>query len=300
MSDADPDADRSDADRHDADADAAGVAGLLRGAVDSHVHSVPDVIPRRVDDLELVERAAAAGMAAVVLKCHHASTAGRAATLNRVRPGVTAVGSVTLNHAVGGLNPRAVEAALAMGARVVWMPTKDAAHHRARLGGSGGIVAVEDGKPRRELADVLKLIADADAVLATGHLAPEESRAVAHEALAAGVRRVSVTHPEWVHTAVPVAVQRELAATGRVWFERCLVSCQPDLPGRVPFATIVAQTRAVGPATTVAATDFGMPQYAPPADGMRDLIARLLAAGFAPAEVRTMTRDNPKRMLGLP
>ena len=39
-------------------------------------------------------------------------------------------GSIALNSMVGGLNPSAVDLALAMGAKVVWFPTISAPHHQ--------------------------------------------------------------------------------------------------------------------------------------------------------------------------
>jgi hypothetical protein len=273
------------------------VDGLLRGAIDCHVHSFPDVIERRLDDLELVEQARAAGMRALVLKCHAFSTCERAYVLNRVFPDFRVFGGIVLNDTVGGFNPRAVEAALKMGALQVWMPTKSAANHRHHLGGGGGLAVLDGGRLRAEVRDVLRLVADADANLATGHLSPEESRILIGEALALGVRRVSVTHPEWGVTAMPVPMQQELARTGAVFFERCLACTQPDVPQHVSFGHIVGQIRAVGPATTVAATDYGMPQYPEPVAGMRALVRQLLAAGFTEREVRLMVQDNPARLL---
>ena len=286
---------------------------LLRGAVECHVHSFPDVVDRKVDDLDLVEQARAAGLRALVLKSHVCSTCERAYLLNRLQPDVRVLGGVVLNDTVGGLNPRAVEAALEMGARQVWMPTKSAANHQQHYGVRGGLSIFADaglsaapGGSRvngstlqPEVLDIVRLVADADAVLATGHLAPEESRVLIEEALAAGVRRVSVTHPEWGVTAMPIDVQQDLARHGYVYFERCLVSIERDLHGHVPFETIVRQIQMVGVETTIVATDYGMPQYPAPVDGLRDYLARLLAAGFDEAAIRRMAQDNPARLLGL-
>ncbi|HKZ25788.1 MAG TPA: DUF6282 family protein, partial [Acidimicrobiia bacterium] len=43
---------------------------ILRGAIDTHIHSSPDVLPRRQADREVVADADTAGMAAIVLKNH--------------------------------------------------------------------------------------------------------------------------------------------------------------------------------------------------------------------------------------
>jgi hypothetical protein len=272
-------------------------SNLPNGAIDTHVHSFPDVIARKLDDIELVEQARAAGMSALVLKCHHACTCARAYLLNRFFPDFRVFGGIVLNETVGGFNPRAVEAALKMGATQVWMPTKSAANHRTHLGGRGGLTVLKGARLREDVTVILRQVAEADAILATGHLSPEESRVLVEEALAAGVKRISVTHPEWGVTAMPVAVQRKLAPSGAVFFERCLVSTQPDLEATVPFETIVDQIRAVGVDTTIAATDYGLPQLSAPVDGLRDYASRLLQSGFAAADVRRMMRDNPARLL---
>ncbi|HXQ81949.1 MAG TPA: DUF6282 family protein [Opitutaceae bacterium] len=274
-------------------------AEILTGAIDTHVHSSPDVIPRKLDDLELVEQARAAGMAGLVLKCHHACTCGRAYLLNRFFPDIRVFGGIVLNAAAGGFNPRAVEAALKMGATQVWMPTKSAANHQRHLGGRGGLTIFDGARLRDDVALILRQVAEADAILATGHLSPEESRVLVDEALAAGVSRISVTHPEWGVTAMPVAVQQKLASSGSVFFERCLVSTRPDLQATVPFETLVGQIRAVGVATTIAATDYGLPQLPTPLEGLADYAERLLQSGFSAADVRRMVRDNPARLLGL-
>lgn len=119
-------------------------ARLLRGAIECHVHSFPDVVGRKLDDLELVEQARAAGLRAIVLKSHVCSTCERAYLLNRLQPDVRVLGGVVLNDTVGGFNPRAVEAALEMGARQIWMPTKSAANHQQHYGARGGLSVFMD------------------------------------------------------------------------------------------------------------------------------------------------------------
>jgi Family of unknown function (DUF6282) len=56
---------------------------LLDEAVDTHVHSAPGLIPRKLDDIALAQAALAAGMAAIVLKNHFFTTTLRADSSNR-------------------------------------------------------------------------------------------------------------------------------------------------------------------------------------------------------------------------
>lgn len=273
---------------------------LLRGAIDTHVHSYPDVRPRRHDDIELVERARAAGMRAVLIKSHLFPTGERAYLLNRIFPDFRVFGGIALNDTVGGFNAGAVDVALRMGAVMVWMPTNSAANHARHLGGAGRLGVSDDGRRlRAEVVAVLERVAEHDAILGTGHLSPDESALVVREAWAIGVRRVVATHPEWGVTAISVEQQRRWAGTGHVWFERCLVSTEPTLPMAVPFATVVEQIHAVGCETTVLATDYGLKSLPAPVDGLAYYAAALLEAGVAEADVRLMLQDNPARLLHL-
>src|SRR3984885_15689407 len=81
----------------------------LEGGYDLQVHVAPDVIERRIDDLDLSREFLAHGLRGFVLKSHYVQTGERAKVVCKAVPGIAAFGAITLNHAVGGLNPVAVE-----------------------------------------------------------------------------------------------------------------------------------------------------------------------------------------------
>src|ERR1700676_1604378 len=83
----------------------------LEGAYDLQVHVGPDVIARRIDDIDCAREFLAHGMKGFVLKSHYIQTGERAQVVTKAVPGSTVFGAVTLNHSVGGLNPVAVERA---------------------------------------------------------------------------------------------------------------------------------------------------------------------------------------------
>ncbi|MGZ4676327.1 MAG: DUF6282 family protein, partial [Acidimicrobiia bacterium] len=96
----------------------------LSGAADLHAHFGPDPHrSRSVTGLEAAEQAAAAGHAAIVLKSHDTPSAGLAAALDPIVDGVHVFGGICCDREVGGMNPAAVEVALRLGARIVWLPT---------------------------------------------------------------------------------------------------------------------------------------------------------------------------------
>src|SRR5579862_9022985 len=103
----------------------------IEGGYDLQVHVAPDVIERRIDDIDLGHEFLKHGLKGFVLKSHYFPTAERASVVAKAVPGIRAYGALTLNHSVGGLNPVAVELAGRSGCRIVWMPTVDAANETA-------------------------------------------------------------------------------------------------------------------------------------------------------------------------
>src|SRR5579871_6142613 len=103
----------------------------LQGAYDLQVHVAPDVIERRIDDLDLAKEFLGRGLKGFVLKSHYFPTAERASVVTKAVPGIAAYGAITLNHSVGGLNPVALELAGRSGCKVVWFPTVDAQNETA-------------------------------------------------------------------------------------------------------------------------------------------------------------------------
>src|SRR5215475_11183127 len=97
----------------------------LAGAADLHCHFGPDAHrSRSVDAFEAARDAAAAAHTAVVLKSHDAPTASLAWAVQRdVGDAVSVFGGICCDREVGGMNPAAVEVALRLGARIVWLPT---------------------------------------------------------------------------------------------------------------------------------------------------------------------------------
>ena len=270
----------------------------VSGLIDMHIHTAPDIRPRSLDDVDAAGEAAAAGLRAIVLKSHVTLTADRATIAQKAVPGVQVLGGLALNDPIGGLNPAAVEVALRLGARVIWMPTISALNHAHFHGGAKGITILRpDDSLQPVLYEIFALIAQADAVLATGHLSVREIRVLVSAAQEAGVRKIVVTHPEVPWVDMPAVVQEELRDRG-VYFERCFVSTTPE-GGGVPLARLMEDIRRVGMASTVLATDFGQAGNPRPVEGLRAYIAILLAEGFTERDIQVMVRENPARLLGL-
>jgi len=299
-------------------ADRETIEGLLKGTFDTHVHSAPDVLPRRFTDIDLARLARERGFGGFVLKSHHACTADRATLIREMFPGVHVYGAIALNNPVGGLNPAAIDVAARLGARVVWLPTVDSANEQASIAGqtdesklpywmsiarelrAAGIagrfltVTDGDGKVTTETHQCLDVIAKYDMVMATGHISPPEFEPVIRAAREAGVRRIIVTHPEFPTTHLDVEQQKALQRYD-VYFERCFTT---PYTNKCSWEETLANIRAVGPSSTIVATDLGQTTNPGLEEGFHIYIDKMLAAGFSEAEVKQVTQHNAAALLG--
>lgn len=272
---------------------------LLRGAIDIHVHADPDpYAARRLDARATAARAREAGMAGIVLKSHEYPTQPLAWALDREFDGIAVHGGVALDWGVGGLNPDAVEIALRIGGRVVWMPTFDARHWRGWRPGAcnsarEGIAVLDaDGALDPVCHDILDLIAAHDAVLASGHLSPDETAALLGAALERGVRCV-ITHASfWT----PLELQRAIAARGG-YVEQCAIAVA-GADGEAAWPDLLRQVREVGPERVILSSDHGQAANPEPAAALGRFAERFLDAGLGEAEVGRMLRANPAALLG--
>lgn len=284
----------------------------IQGAYDLQVHVAPDVIERRIDDLDLAKEFLAHGLKGFVLKSHYIPTAERAAVVTKAVPGIEAYGAITLNHSVGGLNPVAVEIAGRSGNKIVWFPTVDAANETAgRLDGphdklpfwakiqreiaAAGItrppmtVLNSEGAISEDTYQCLELIAKHDMILATGHLGRHEIFPLVQAAKTSGVKRIIVTHAEFPSQNLSAVEQIALADLGAI-IEHCFTTYHTN---KSPWETVFANIRAVGIERTMLATDLGQKTNPPVAEGFAAFAQRLLDVGFTKQEINRMAGTIP-------
>jgi|Deesub1362A_J573_1020465.scaffolds.fasta_scaffold00036_98 predicted TIM-barrel fold metal-dependent hydrolase len=274
---------------------------IIKGAYDCHIHGGPDVIPRKLDVVEVAREAKEAGMAGVLLVSHVTNTADEAAIVSKVVPGIEVLGIQVLNYYTGGLNPEAVTTALKLGARRIAMPSISAANHFEHEGKNpeDGI-SVLDGKGelKEVVLEIINIVADWEGpvALTTGHLYPHESEIFVSEAIKAGVKNVVVTHPEWNLVNMSVELQKELAKKG-AYFERCLYATT-EMGGNLDPQVVIDQIREVGLESTIFSTDFGQVPNPKPVDGMKSFIDLMLKSGFSEKDIDVVIKENPKKVFG--
>jgi uncharacterized protein DUF6282 len=288
----------------------------LEGAYDLQIHVGPDVIVRRIDDIDCAKEFLGRGLRGFVLKSHYIQTGERAQVVTKAVPGIRAFGAVTLNHSVGGLNPVAVELAGRSGCKIVWMPTVDAQNETAGRLDGGNAKLPFWAKIQRELAAegiappplsvidssgelvdaarrCLERIAKHNMILATGHLGRREIFALVRAAKGMGVKKVVVTHAEFPSQNLSGDEQRELADGGAV-IEHCFTTTYTN---KAPWEAAFANIRKTGVSRTLISTDLGQTINPPVAEGFAMFAQRLLDAGFSLDEVKTMAVTIPTRLV---
>jgi hypothetical protein len=292
------------------------VARVLKGGIDLHVHPAPSPLPRRIDAVEAAEAAEAIGMRAIVVKSHHHSTVTDVLALGRDLDGlpVKVFGGIALNSAVGGLNPYAVDLALKLGGRIVWFPTigspQHIAHHAAHPDLKFPKLAVHvreerpidvldgSGELRPEVHDIIGLIKEHDAILASGHMAPDRILAVFEAAHAAGVSKLLVNHPNFVVEATHEQGRRFVELGAVIEHSLCMYDDRSSFYNW-DIDVLLGWIRAVGADRSTLGSDLGQMKNPLPSEAFTNIVGQLLDAGLSEDELASMVRRNPARLLDM-
>ena len=285
-------------------------AEILRDAYDLHTHPSPDVVPRKAMDHELAQAAVSYGMKGFAIKSHYFDTSGRAALIRALFPGCNAVGGIVLNNAVGGLNPVAVEMlGRCQGRKIVWFPTIDAQNMWDSIVTNGtavpfgaaskdpatvvGIRILTEGRLCDPVPEILRLIAENDMILATGHLSNEETLALLQEAKRCRVQRMIASHCEFPATFAAVDLQKAYITCGAVIEHNALNTFN----GFFPVERLAEHIRAVGAEHVLLTSDLGQTMHPFPLDGFAAYLGMTMQAGISPEEIRRMIVTNPARLV---
>jgi hypothetical protein len=292
------------------------VARVLEGAVDLHVHPAPSPLPRRLDAAEAARFAAEAGFRAIVVKSHHHSTVTDVLALESegmIPSEVLVFGGIALNGPVGGLNPKAVDLALKMGGRIVWFPTiaseQHIRHHAehpdlkfpklaVKLKPEEPIEILANGRVKDAVYEILESVKEADAILASGHLAPDRITKLFEAAREVGVTRLLVNHPNFVIEATHEDGKRWVALGATIEHSLCMYDDESSFY-HWDVETLVAWIEAVGPEHSTLGSDLGQMDNPLPTDSFRKIVGKLLDRGLREDDLKRMVCDNPAELLGL-
>lgn len=277
----------------------------LKGIYDMHVHSQPDIRERAYTDFEMMEAGIRVGAKGIVLKSHHGTTMNRAFLVNEhnriVHQGdndFVMYGSITMNYAIGGLNPIAVETALKMGAKVVWLPTTHAKNQLEKNGKSGGIEVLDhNGRPVAVLDEIFKMIKDYDVVLGTGHLSPAEIFPIVDHARNVGVKKIVVTHPEFWVVGMSHEDQIRITKDYDVILERCYAQPMGGGVYQSNLADNLEIINKVGYQNVMVDTDGGQVENPNWEIAMAEYMQYLFDHGITEEQLSYMTRTIPETLL---
>jgi hypothetical protein len=283
---------------------------VVAGAIDMHLHFGPEPLvanaagrPHAVDPLQAALEAAELGMTAIVLKAHEFPSTLAAHMVAQTVDTVQVFGGICCDFPVGGLNPVAVEVALNGGAKVVWLPTLSSATYKDKwfqaLGWSGrqGLRVIDnEGALLPEVYEIMDLVAEHGAVLATGHIDREEHFRVAEAFGSRG--QLIVTHAmQESFGSNPILTEQdcvELAELG-AFIEFTAHSCM----GNPAVATRIASAAQRIPADRVVlSTDYGWNVSDPhPGPGLQSYLSSLYEMGAPESTLARMSSINPGRVL---
>ena len=293
------------------------ISRLLVGAVDLHCHSGPSVMARDLNHIEAMQEAAAAGFRAMLIKDHYYSATPITEMLNQAYShlNITLFSGVPLNNAVGGFNKHAVDHGIALGARLVWLPTFSAKNHiDSRYGIKAGFPHTTrkmipfdpltpldaDGKVKDEVKEILDLVAQYDVILAGGHLHISEILPVFEEAKSRGVKRLLVNHPSFIVDATHEDIRRLVTMGAYIEHSLCMfipVAKRKRDPFPPEELDELIQSGTVD--RTILASDLGQRGADHPVAGFRNVIRICINLGYSDEDIRKMVSSNALQLLGL-
>jgi len=293
------------------------ISRLLVGAVDMHCHSGPSVMARDIDHIEAMQEAAAAGFRAVLIKDHYYSATPITEMLNKAygHLNVTLLSGVPLNNATGGFNKHAVDHGIALGAKIVWLPTFSAKNHIESPNGVRAgfphtirkMIPLEpltpldaNGQVKDEVKEILDIVAEHDVILAGGHLHISEILPVFEEAKKRGVKRLLVNHPSLIVNASLDHI-RELVAMGSYIEHSICTFIRVPRRKRDPYPPehLDELIRAGTVERTILASDLGQRGADHPVQGFRNVIRMCIGLGYSDEDIHRMVSRNPSELLGL-
>lgn len=297
----------------------------LAGAIDIHVHLIPDSPGaggnvRAVDVFDMARLAKARGMRGFVFKSqHHHSSAGAAYLVRKYGvQDVEAFGCLALNLSVGGINVAAVEQFAQINGgwgRIIMMPSRDSERERDAPpdavaqrrpyvlllppGADTVVSTIRNGELLPNVKHLIGVMAKLRTIdsngplaLATGHASPEEHILLAREGRQQGLQ-VVLTHG----SGAPLAQQQEAAKLG-AYIE---LTINGVVRGGAEAARQAAETiRNVGAESYIISSDCGQMSNPYPTDCLAMAAKALRAQGMTERELDLMFKVNPARLLGLP
>ncbi len=174
----------------------------------------------------------------------------------------------------------------------------DSYHHRRVVyddwSGAGIKLLDEKGKVFPQLAEVLRICADQDLILASGHYPYSDTKVVMEEAKRVGVKRMEIIHPAHIHSKTLISEMKEAASEGIKLMLSGLGTTTFPLHETGPVYA-VRIIKEVGADHLVYGSDYGQVHNPTHLVGTEWTIKLLLAYGATKEEIKKVFQTTPAR-----
>mgnify|MGYP004552969257 FL=1 len=288
----------------------------MTGTIDIHVHAGPSVANRRVDTGDMMLDAIRSGYDAFITKDHYfPSMMGTDMITKFLGEGkCKAYGCIVLNNSVGGINIHAVDAACAMGAKIVFMPTVSALnhinHHKKKVFVGAGKMKIpekpiyyldENGELKPEVVEVIEYLAQyhPEVTLATGHGSVEESNKLIDKAVEVGLKKILVNHPFFDIDATLDDMIHWAEQGAFIELNAVVFNAVEPAAHHLEFDIVEQLFQRVGCEKLVVDSDMGQAVYMPPVDGLAKFAETIKTrCGATDEQMYTMMHKNPAYLIG--
>jgi Family of unknown function (DUF6282) len=306
---------------------AANGAPLLTDAIDVHAHAAPGT----ENPLDMAKRASQANMGAVVFKNlpqdkpYHVTAQEVQEAVNRwaekegVRP-VTCYHGVQTDYGQGGLDFEKIRERVDNGGNIIWFPVISSAHNVYRVGSppravkgefdtpvvgplpwdealkAGQYLLGDDGNLKPVVKDILRLAADKRVGVSFAHSSKPEMEALAEECGKLGYRQAFIDHPYGPQVGLEFDELKPFADAGLI-FNFTYDEISPLLG--VDPQDMMGTVNALGAEHFSLSSDGGNPLLPGAVESLNTLVRYGRAYGLTDEELRLVTVENPKRILGL-
>jgi hypothetical protein len=288
------------------------VDDIITNHIDIHAHGGSDPFERLILEDDIGKDFTDVGARAVVIKTWYSASASRTALAQKavdeyadrygMRP-VEMFGGITLNYSQGGFNVEGVKKCLGFpGMKYVWMPMVDSYHHRRVVyddwSGYGLNFLDDQRRVLPEVKEILRVVADNDLILASGHYPYADTAILFEEARHLGVKRMEVIHPAHIHSKHTIEQMKDQAERGAKLMLSGLGAMAFPLHESGPLyaARVVKE---VGPENVVYGSDLGQLQNFPHVVSNRWMVKLLFAYGCTKEELYNVFQVTPSKHLGI-
>lgn len=286
---------------------------ILKGIIDIHVHAGPSVAKRAVDAADMLKEACAAGYRGFLVKDHYFPTCMGTKMVQEHcdAQGVEIYSAMCLNNSIGLFNPLAVDAAINMGAKIIYFPTVSSKnhidHHKGNFVGAGKmsvpetpvVYVDENGEMDPMAIECLKVIAKHDVCLGTGHGTAWEVDHLVEKAKELGVKKILVNHPHF-HIGATYEQMKKWADMGAfIELNVCVFKCGAKL-GPLEDHILGEMLEAVPLQQMVLDSDMGQNGNGSAVEGLYNFIRLLIEKyGLTEDDINLIAKKNPAILMGL-